>query len=110
MPTQAPSTAAGSGRASGRFSAAYRVLEEAIAARAFPGCAFGVSAAGEVALPATHIGALGRFTYEPESPSVTPETAYDVASLTKVVATTAAAMLLVQRKEIDVDRSEERRV
>jgi CubicO group peptidase (beta-lactamase class C family) len=103
MPTQAPSTAAGSGRASGRFSAAYRVLEEAIAARAFPGCAFGVSAAGEVALPATHIGALGRFTYEPESPSVTPETAYDVASLTKVVATTAAAMLLVQRKEIDVD-------
>jgi CubicO group peptidase (beta-lactamase class C family) len=103
MPTQAPSTAAGSGRASGRFSAAYRVLEEAIAARAFPGCAFGVLAAGEVALPATHIGALGRFTYEPESPSVTPETAYDVASLTKVVATTAAAMLLVQRKEIDVD-------
>ena len=34
----------------GRFAAAYRVLEEAIAARAFPGCAFGVLAGGHVAL------------------------------------------------------------
>ena len=108
MPSQAPSTAVDPGRESGRFGAAYRVLQEAIAARAFPGCAFGVLAADEVALPATHspathIGALGRFTYEPESPFVTPETAFDVASLTKVVATTAAMMLLVQRQQIDVD-------
>jgi serine-type D-Ala-D-Ala carboxypeptidase len=58
---------------------------------------------GEVVLPATHIGALGRFTFEPESPLVSAETAYDVASLTKVVATTAAMMLLVQRQQIDVD-------
>src|ERR1035441_1172995 len=80
MPTKAQSNAAGPGRADGRFGAAYRMLEEAIAARAFPGCAFGVLAGGEVELK----GALGRFTYEPESPSVTPETVYDVASLTKV--------------------------
>ena len=99
MPRQAPSTAAGSGRAPSRFGAAYRVLEEAIAARAFPGCVFGVLAGGEVVLKE----GLGRFTYEPESPTVAPETAYDVASLTKVVATTAAAMLLVQRQQIEVD-------
>ncbi len=109
MPSQSPSTAV----ESGRFGAAYRVLEEAIAARAFPGCAFGVLAAGQVALAATHadathrgathIAALGRFTYEPESPSVTPETAFDAASLTKVVATTAAMMLLVQRQQINLD-------
>ncbi|MGA2339159.1 MAG: serine hydrolase domain-containing protein [Terracidiphilus sp.] len=103
MPTKAESTEIGSGRAPSRFGAAYRVLEEAIAARAFPGCAFGVLACGEVTLPATHIGALGRFTFEPESPLVSAETAYDVASLTKVVATTAAMMLLVQRQQIDVD-------
>jgi serine-type D-Ala-D-Ala carboxypeptidase len=86
-------------RLSGRFDAAYRVLEEAIAARAFPGCAFGVLAGGQVVLK----DALGRFTYQPESPEVTAETLFDVASVTKVVATTAAAMLLVQRQEIDVD-------
>ena len=103
MPTKAKSTEVGSGQAPGRFSAAYRVLEDAIAAQAFPGCAFGVLAGGEVALPAPHFGALGRFTYERESPPVTPETAYDVASLTKVVATTAVAMLLVQRQQLDVD-------
>jgi serine-type D-Ala-D-Ala carboxypeptidase len=99
MQTQAQSSAAGPDRTSGRFGAAYRVLEEAIAARAFPGCAFGVLAGGEVLLK----DALGRFTYEPKSPEVTAQTIFDVASLTKVVATTAAAMLLVQRKEIDVD-------
>jgi CubicO group peptidase (beta-lactamase class C family) len=103
MPTKAQSTEIGPGQAPRRFGAAHRVLEEAIAARAFPGCAFGVLADGEVVLPATHIGALGRFTYEPDSPAVRAETAYDVASLTKVVATTAAMMLLVQRQQIDVE-------
>jgi CubicO group peptidase (beta-lactamase class C family) len=103
MPTKAKSTEIGPGQAPSRFDAAYRVLEEAIAARAFPGCAFGVWVGGEVVLPATHIGALGRFTYEPESPAASAETAYDVASLTKVVATTVAMMLLVQRQQIDVE-------
>jgi serine-type D-Ala-D-Ala carboxypeptidase len=83
----------------GRFSAAHRVLADAIAGRAFPGCAFGVLAGGEVVLQ----GALGRFTYEDDAPAVTAETVYDVASITKVVATTAAAMLLAQRDELDLD-------
>lgn len=82
-----------------RFGAAYRVLEEAIAARAFPGCAFGVLAAGEVLLQ----DSVGKFTYEMESPEATPETVYDIASLTKVVATTAAAMLLAQRGKLDLE-------
>ena len=99
MQTQPHSNAAGSGKQSSRFGAAYRVLEEAIAARAFPGCAFGVHAGGQVVLT----DALGRFTYEPESPVVAAETLFDVASVTKVIATTAAAMLLVQRHQIDVD-------
>jgi len=77
----------------GRFASACRVLDEAINARAFPGCAFGVLAGNEVVLA----DARGRFTYEEISPAVTPETVYDVASITKVVSTTAAAMLLHQR-------------
>ena len=62
-----PSSVPNSQPACGRFAAAYRVLEEAIAARAFPGCAFGVLAGGEVALQ----DALGRFTYEEDAPAVT---------------------------------------
>jgi CubicO group peptidase (beta-lactamase class C family) len=83
----------------GRFAAVYRVLSDAIAARAFPGCAFGVLADGETVLQ----GALGRFTYEDDSPVVTAETVFDVASITKVVATTAAAMLLCQRGRLDLE-------
>jgi serine-type D-Ala-D-Ala carboxypeptidase len=89
----------GSGTDVGVFGAAYGVLQEAIRARAFPGCAFGVMAGGKVAL---HAG-VGRFTYESDAPEVTPETAYDIASVTKVVATTAAAMLLHQRGRLDLD-------
>jgi CubicO group peptidase (beta-lactamase class C family) len=81
------------------FAAAHRVLEDAIAARAFPGCAFGVLAGGRIA---DH-GALGRFIYEADSPEVVPDTVFDVASITKVAATTAAAMLLYQRGLLDPD-------
>jgi CubicO group peptidase (beta-lactamase class C family) len=82
-----------------RFSPAREVLAEAVRQGAFPGCAFGVLAGGEVVLE----GALGRFTYEEDSPAVVPQTVFDVASLTKVAATTAAAMLLVQRGQLDLE-------
>jgi CubicO group peptidase (beta-lactamase class C family) len=82
-----------------RFPAVYRVLEEAIEARAFPGCAFGVLAGGQQLLS----GALGRFTYEADAAPVLPSTVFDVASITKVVATTAMAMLLHQRGQLDLD-------
>jgi CubicO group peptidase (beta-lactamase class C family) len=83
----------------GRFASAYRVLTEEIAAHAFPGCAFGVVAGGEIVLH----DALGRFTYDEDAPAVTAETVYDVASITKVASTTAAAMLLHQRGLLDLD-------
>lgn len=82
-----------------RFETAYRVLTDAIAARAFPGCAFGVFAGGGVVLE----DALGRFTYEADSPAATAGTVYDIASLTKVVATTAMAMVLEQRGQLDLE-------
>lgn len=82
-----------------RFASAYGVLETAIAERAFPGCAFGVLAGGEVLVE----DALGRFTYDDSAPRVAPHTTFDVASLTKVVATTAGAMLLNQRALLDLE-------
>ena len=82
-----------------RFAAAYRVLQEAIAARAFPGCAIGVLAQGETVL----LDGLGRFTYDDHAPAVAPQTIYDLASVTKVVATTAVAMRLCQQGRLDLD-------
>ena len=80
-----------------RFAPVYQVLEEAIASHAFPGCAFGLLAEGET----THLGAVGRFTYEEDAPLVQAETVFDLASVSKVVGTTAMAMLLVQRGQLD---------
>ncbi len=46
---------------------------------------------------------FGRFTYEPDSEKVAAETVFDLASVSKVVATTAAAMLLYERGLLDLD-------
>ncbi len=92
-------TTAPTGNSRDRFASAYGVLNDAIGRRAFPGCAFGVLAGGEVVLE----DVLGRFTYDKGAPQINAETVFDVASLTKVAATTAAAMLLVQRGLLDLD-------
>jgi CubicO group peptidase (beta-lactamase class C family) len=47
--------------------------------------------------------AFGRFTYETESAAVTPDTIYDLASVSKVVATTTMAMILYERGELDLE-------
>lgn len=84
---------------SNRFARVFSVLSDAIAARAFPGCAFGVLANNEIAIA----DALGRATYEADAFPIAPTTVYDIASVSKVVATTAAAMLLVQRGLLDLE-------
>jgi CubicO group peptidase (beta-lactamase class C family) len=89
----------GEGRPDAKFDSVIRVLETAISQHAFPGCAFGVLASGKVALS----GSLGRFTYDNHARAVSPETVFDVASITKVAATTAMAMLLYQRGKLDID-------
>jgi len=82
-----------------RFPAACLLLEEAIQDRAFPGAAFGVLSHGDIVA----LDAVGRFTYDESSPEVTPATVFDIASLTKVVATTSAAMILHDRGILDLD-------
>jgi CubicO group peptidase (beta-lactamase class C family) len=95
-PTQ---TEGGDGGPDPKFGTAIRVLENGISERAFPGYAFGVLAGGSIVLE----GSLGRFTYEESEPQVQPGTVFDVASLTKVIATTAMAMLLYQRGRLDLE-------
>src|SRR5271170_5170449 len=76
-----------------RFRVAREVLQQAIEKRALPGAAYGVLLDGHVVA----LDAVGRFTYDPASPEVTPGTVFDLASITKVMATTAMAMLLYDR-------------
>jgi CubicO group peptidase (beta-lactamase class C family) len=77
----------------GRFRAAREVLQQAVEKRALPGAAYGVLLDGHVVA----LDAVGRFTYDPAAPEVTPGTVFDLASITKVMATTAMAMLLYDR-------------
>jgi serine-type D-Ala-D-Ala carboxypeptidase len=83
----------------GRFRNAFGVLEEAIAARAFPCCSLAVTFRGELVAQKP----LGRFTYDPSSMEVTTSHIFDLASVTKVVATTALAMILYERGLLDLE-------
>jgi serine-type D-Ala-D-Ala carboxypeptidase len=87
------------GQRAGRLEAARTVVERGIAERAFPGAAWGVLHHGEV----IELEAAGRFTYEEGAPPVRPETVFDLASVTKAVATTSAAMLLMDRGLLELD-------
>jgi serine-type D-Ala-D-Ala carboxypeptidase len=82
-----------------RFSNAFGILENGIAARVFPGCSLAVTWRGELL---AHKG-LGRFTYDFASPEVNAASLFDLASLTKVVATTAVAMVLYERGLLDLE-------
>jgi len=82
-----------------RFQTAFAILEKAIAVRAFPACSLAITSRGELVAHK----AFGRFTYDPASPEVTTATLFDLASLTKVVATTAMAMILYERGLLDLE-------
>jgi serine-type D-Ala-D-Ala carboxypeptidase len=87
------------------FGSAFSVIEEAIEAQAFPGASVAVTLRGQLVAHK----AFGRFTYESSESSlainraVTADTPFDIASLTKVVATTTMAMLLYERGMLDLD-------
>ena len=81
------------------FATAFSILESAIVQRAFPSASVAVLCREKLLA----LKALGRFTYDPQSPSVTPDSIFDLASLTKVVATTAMAMILYERGLLDLE-------
>ena len=74
------------------------LLRAAVADSAFPGAAVAIGR-GDVIVKQ---GGYGYFTYDAFQP-VTPQSRFDLASLTKVVATTTAAMLLYEGGRLDLD-------
>lgn len=81
-----------------RFRAAFGILERAISENVFPGCLVGVTVSGDLVVHK----AIGHFTFDGTSTAVTTETIFDLASLTKVIATTAMAMILYERGLLDL--------
>ena len=81
-----------------RFPTARRVLEDALAERAFPAAVIEV---GRQAGP-IWTEPFGTLSLEP-SPATVPDTVFDLASLTKVIATSSIAMHLMEDRRLSPD-------
>jgi serine-type D-Ala-D-Ala carboxypeptidase len=81
------------------FGKAFDVINRAIAQAVFPAASIAVTWREKLVA----LKAFGRFTYEAGSPSVTIATIFDLASVSKAVATTTMAMILYQRGLIDLE-------
>ncbi len=82
-----------------QFGAAFHILKEAIGAHAFPSASLAVVHQRELVA----LRAFGRYTFSPDSPIVTTDTIFDLASVSKVVATTTMAAILYERGKLDLD-------
>ncbi len=81
------------------FSEIDSLIERAIIDSAFPGTVFLVSKDGQI----VHEKAYGNYTYDKSSPKMKLNTIFDLASVSKVVGTTTAAMMLIDKGELDLD-------
>ncbi|HVZ58007.1 MAG TPA: glycoside hydrolase family 3 N-terminal domain-containing protein [Chitinophagaceae bacterium] len=76
------------------------IASEAVARKVFPGCVVFAARDGKV----IYYKAFGQLEYGP-SPRVSLESVYDLASVTKVSATTLSVMKLYQEGRLDLDRT-----
>jgi CubicO group peptidase (beta-lactamase class C family) len=81
------------------FDAAARVLALAVQAKAFPAAVVEV---GDAARPMWH-EAFGGLTFDDQAPRATDDTIFDLASLTKVLATAPLAMQQAERGVVGLD-------
>ena len=81
-----------------RFSAAFEIVQAAVNDGAFPGASLAVTQ-GKSLLA---LAGFGSFTYD-KSSTVDQDTIYDLASLTKAIATTTTAMILYERHKLRLD-------
>jgi CubicO group peptidase (beta-lactamase class C family) len=77
------------------------IVTTAVAEGAAPGAALAVGRHGRL----VHLRGYGRLDWDERSTPVDSATLYDLASLTKVVATTTVAMMLEEAGRLDLDRS-----
>ncbi len=87
------------GLLSDRLKLIERAVEEAIQAKEIPGAVVLVARRGRIG----YWKAIGDRAFEPQREAMTEDTIFDVASLTKVMATTPAIMLLVEDAKLRLD-------
>jgi CubicO group peptidase (beta-lactamase class C family) len=82
-----------------RFAEAAAIIQRGIDDRAYPAAVIEVGTRGGPLWQQ----AFGRLTYDPESPVTEKDSIFDLASLTKVIATTSLVMQLVERGRLSLD-------
>ncbi len=92
------STAIPTNALAGNFKPLETVIEKAVEDSVFPGASVAVIYKGKTVFHK----AFGRLTYTPDSTPVDTTTIYDLASLTKAVATTSIIMQLVERDSLSL--------
>jgi beta-glucosidase-like glycosyl hydrolase/CubicO group peptidase (beta-lactamase class C family) len=80
------------------FSLIDTMVMQSIKQKAFPGCQVFVAQEGKV----LYNKSFGKFTYDSAATAVQNHHVYDIASLTKVLATTLAIMKMYENKEINL--------
>ena len=75
------------------------MIEAAIRGEATPGAALAIGRHGEM----VRMRGYGRLSWDSYDAAVNDSSIYDIASLTKVVGTTSAIMILVERGQLDLD-------
>ena len=77
------------------------IIRVAIAEGAAPGASVAVGRYGRI----VHLKGYGTLDYAAGSPVVDASTIYDLASLTKVIATTSSAMILEESGKLDIEKA-----
>ncbi|RYY53548.1 MAG: serine hydrolase, partial [Chitinophagaceae bacterium] len=76
------------------------IAQDGISKRAYPGCVIMALHNGEI----IYNKAFGHYEYDRSSPEMTTESIFDLASVTKVTATTLAVMKLYEEGKIDLKK------
>jgi CubicO group peptidase (beta-lactamase class C family) len=97
LPLASPEAA---GFSASGLDAVDRVVENAVADHAFPGAVLAIGRHGSL----VRWRGFGHLTYDAHARAVSTGTMYDLASVTKVVATTTVVMTLVEQGRLDLDR------
>lgn len=82
-----------------KLAPAWQAMEQAIAEKAFPGGVLAVAHRGQLA-----VRAFGKQAYDQNATAVAPDTLYDLASVTKPMATATSVALLVSSGRLQLDQ------
>lgn len=82
-----------------RLSVVDSIAADGIARKAYPGCVVLAAHKGEI----IYHKAFGNYEYDPASPAMSAESIFDLASVTKISATTVAVMKLYEEGKIKLD-------